>query len=714
MKRILFFTSFIGSLSAGAQQTDTAELQPVEVRAVRASATAPFAKTNLNRAQIQAQNLGQDLPFILNQTPSVVVNSDAGNGIGYTGIRIRGTDATRINVTVNGVPFNDPESGGAFFVDIPDLLSSTGSIQIQRGVGTSSNGGAAFGGTINLSTNEVSRSAYFESNNSYGSFNSFKNNIRLGTGLIGDHFITDVRLSQIKSNGYIERAKTRLQSYYLSTAYTNNKTTVRFTNFSGTEKTYQAWNGVSEADLKMNRRNNSAGTEKPGTPYDNETDNYKQDNYQLLFTQKFSPRWTFTNTFFYVRGKGFYEQYKAGRKYTDYGLEPVLYGSTVINRTDLVRQLWLDNHFYGTVFSSQYTGSKSTVSIGGSVSNYLGNHYGKVIWAQNGLTSPNHIWYSNDAIKNDWNGYAKWQYNFSSPLQAFVDVQLRGVNYSISGFRDNPGIEVDKQYLFFNPKIGFTYSVKNWTAFASYSVGNKEPARNDFEAATTELPKPECLHDWELGVEKKGRKTTLGATFYYMKYNDQLLLTGKINDVGAYTRTNIADSYRAGIELQGGTVIAPWLRAAANLTLSRNRLQNLTEYIDDYDNGGQKATVYKTSDISFSPNVIGSGSVTLLPLQKLTVDLISKYVGKQFLDNTSNEGRKLNAFYTQDVRAVYSFTKGWLKNADMILQMNNAFDKKYEPNGYTFSYYYNNQLATENFYFPMAGRNWMVGLNVRL
>lgn len=714
MKRILFFTAIIATVSAKAQQTDTTELVPVEVKTVRASATAPFAKTYINKAQLQAQNLGQDLPFILAQTPSVIVNSDAGNGIGYTGIRIRGTDATRINVTVNGIPFNDPESGGAFFVDLPDILSSTGSIQIQRGVGTSTNGAAAFGATINLSTNELNKAAYFESNNSFGSFNSLKNNVRFGSGLAGNHFTTDVRFSRISSDGYIDRAKTNLQSYYLSTAYINDKTTVRFTNFSGKEKTYQAWDGVPEADLKTNRRVNYIGTEKPGEPYNNETDNYQQDHYQLLFTQKLLPKWDFTTSLFYIKGKGYYEQYKANQAYTNYGFPNINNGTTEITNSDFIRQLWLDNNFYGAVFSSQYVSDKNTLSLGGSLSDYLGNHFGEVIWAEKGLPSIDTRWYNNDAIKKDWNVYAKWQHQLCKNLQAFTDVQLRGVNYSIHGFRNNPAIEVGKQYRFFNPKLGFTYSIKNWTAFASYSVGNKEPNRDDFEAAFNELPKPERLHDWELGIERKWKATNISATLYYMLYYDQLVLTGKINDVGAYARTNIDDSYRLGVELQASTVFSKWLKAAANLTLSRNKIKNFTEFIDDYDNGGQKLTAYKTAAISFSPDVVGAGTITVNPIQKLSIDLLSKYVGKQYLDNTGNESRRLNAYYTQDIRAAYSFTKGLLKNATLMFQLNNLFDQKYEPNGYTYSYYSNNKLATENYYFPMAGINWMLGLNVHL
>lgn len=715
MKRILFFTAVIGTLSVHAQQSDSSEiLLPVEVKAVRANATAPFAKTNIGKAEIEKQNLGQDLPFLLNQTPSVVINSDAGNGIGYTGIHIRGTDATRINVTINGIPFNDPESSGAYFVDLPDLLSSVNSIQIQRGVGTSTNGAGAFGGTINLSTNEVSKQPYLESNNSYGSFGSLKNTIKVGTGLLGNHFTVDLRLSDIKSNGYIERAKTNLRSYYFSTAYVSDKTTLRFTTFSGKEKTYQAWYGVTEDDLKNHRRVNYAGTEKPGTPYDNETDNYTQTHYQLFFTQQLAPHLQFNTGLFYIKGSGYYEQYKAGQNYADYGLTGPVVGGNLVTQTDLVRQLWLANDFYGDIFSARYKKGGTEITFGGAATNYLGNHFGKVIWAEQGLSEPGKTYYQYDAIKNDWNVYTKWQQDLTAKLQFFADVQWRGVAHNINGFETNPAIIVKQKYNFFNPKMGLTYHDKGWIAFASYSVASKEPNRDDFEASPTEQPKPERLHDWEAGLQRKEKNYSVGATFYYMKYKDQLVLTGKINNVGAYTRTNIDDSYRAGIELEGAVRASSWFNASANLALSRNKVKNFNEFIDDYDNGGQKENQYKETDISFSPSVVGAATLTFIPLQKLNVDLLSKYVSKQYLDNTSNEARKLNGYYTQDVRARYSFEKAWLKNVEFILQVNNVFNKKYEPNGYTYSYYANSQLATENYYFPMAGTNWMAGLNIRL
>jgi len=709
MKRTAFFIAMMTALQVAAQEKeDTTQLTPVEVKAVRANATAPFAKTNLYLKDISKQNLGQDLPFLLNQTPSVVVNSDAGNGVGYTGIRIRGTDATRINLTLNGIPYNDAESQGVFFVNLPDFVSSVNSIQIQRGVGTSTNGAAAFGATINLSTNEANKKAYGELNNSFGSFNTWKNTIRFGTGLLDNHFTVDARLSRITSDGYIDRATSNLRSGFVSTAYLSDKTNFRLNVFSGKEKTYQAWYGVSEADLKNNRTVNYAGMEKSGEPYDNETDNYRQDHYQFFFDQKLGKTWTVNTALFLTEGKGYYEQYKANRKYSSYGMP----NPPNATRTDLVRQLWLDNDFYGNIFSLQHQSSKTNLIIGGGGTKYDGVHFGKVTWAEKGLTG-NPIWYDLDAVKKDFNVYTKWQQQLSSRLQSFIDLQIRTVDYTIEGFRDNPTLPINTEFNFFNPKFGLTYLFNNLQAYASYSIGQKEPNREDFESGVEQQPRPEELRDLEIGIEQKAKKYNWSANLYYMQYKDQLVLTGKINDVGAYTRTNIDDSYRLGGELAAGTTINQYVKIAGNIALSRNKIKNFKEFIDDYDNGGQKENFYKEPDISFSPNVVGAATITVLPFKSFSVDLLSKYVGKQYVDNTSNNARKHDAYYVQDMRAIYSFNKKWLKNADIILQVNNVFNKKYEPNGYTFSYYSGNQLTTENYYFPMAGMNWMLGVNLK-
>ena len=685
-------------------------LSPVEVRAVRAGALSPFTKTNLQKNEIIKSNLGQDIPFILNQTPSAVANSDAGNGIGYTGIRIRGTDATRINVTLNGIPYNDAESQGTFFIDLPDFTSSAGSIQVQRGVGTSSNGAGAFGATINISTNEVNKTAYVELNNSFGSFNSRKHTVKTGTGLLGDHFTADLRLSRISSDGYIDRAFSNLKSLHFTTAYISNKSSLRFNMFLGKEKTYQAWYGISEADLKAgNRRINYAGSEKPGGYYDNETDNYRQDHYQLFFNRQITLKINFNTAIFFTKGKGYYEQYKASQDYADYNL-PYPAGQTT---SDFIRQLWLDNDFYGNIFSIQYKDKKNQATIGGSINRYEGNHFGELVWAEQGLTGPGR-WYNLDAMKSDFNIYLKEQTWLANNWFLFFDLQYRQVRYNINGFRNNPYQRLRNRYQFFNPKAGITYHKKEWKAYLSYSLGQHEPNRDDYEAGLNQQPRPERLHDIESGIEYSGKTFSWSATLYFMKYKDQLVLTGKVNDVGAYSRINIPKSFRTGIELEGTTKINSRITVSGNLSISRNRVLNFTEYIDDYDNGGQKVNHYSSADIAYSPNLVGGATVNFLPVKKLEFSLLSKYVGKQYLDNTQNENRKLDCFYVQDFRASYSFTKKCMKEATLIVMVNNIFGGKYEPNGYTFSYFYGGSQTTENYYFPMAGTNFMIGVNVRL
>jgi len=706
-------------------------LTPVEVKAIRAGEKAPFTKTNLSKKEIQKQNLGQDLPFILNQTPSVVVNSDAGNGVGYTGIRIRGTDLTRINVTLNGIPYNDAESQGTFFVDLPDFISSVNSIQVQRGAGTSSNGAGAFGATINMSTNEVNMTPYAELNNSYGSFNTWKNTVKAETGLIGDHFTTDIRLSRIISDGFIDRATSDLKSFYFSTAYLSKKTSLRLNIFSGKEETYQAWNGVPEAKLRnndtalINHYWNNAGDDflyrtvddslnlfnaEPRKynyfTYKNQTDNYTQTHYQLFFNQQLSNDLSFNTAFFLTQGKGYYEESKIREDLATYNLSA--------GRADLVRRLWLDNDFYGGVFSLQYKKDKTQATLGGSYTRYDGNHFGEIIWASINIPK-DYRWYQLDALKTDFTVYGKYQYSLTDHWQFFADLQYRKANYTINGFRKNPSLIVKNDYDFFNPKLGLSYSDgKGLFSYLSFSVANKEPNRGDFETGLTQQPKSERLKDWEAGIEKKDKIYSVSATMYYMNYKNQLVLTGMKNDVGEYTRTNVPASYRAGIELQGDIFITSKIKAGANLAISKNKVKNFNEFLDDYDFGGQKTYMYKSTDIALSPNIIGGATFSFIPGENFELSLLSKYISKQYLDNTENEMRKIDAYYLQDARIIYSIKKGWLKQASVIGQLNNIFNKKYEANGYTYSYIYGGKTITENFYYPMAGTNFMIGVNINL
>ena len=720
---------------------DTAFLEPIEVTAIRAGVKAPFTKTNLSKKDIEKNNLGQDLPFLLNQTPSVVVNSDAGNGVGYTGIRIRGTDASRINVTLNGIPYNDAESQGTYFVDLPDFASSVNSIQIQRGVGTSSNGAGAFGASINLSTNEINKQAYGEINNSGGSFNTWKHTIKAGTGLLSDHFTVDARLSKISSDGFIDRASSDLKSFYLSGAYLSKKSTLRLNVLGGDEKTFQAWNGVPEAKLFGSRADldahyynnvgslyftsadsanlyNSSPRKFNTFLYNNQTDNYRQNHFQLLFNHALTNKLSFNTTLFLTKGRGYYEEYKNQAKFSGYGLPNVVAGDTTIKTTDLVRQLWLDNSYYGGLFSVQYKDVRDEFTIGGGWNEYDGNHFGKIIWAQTGVPK-DYEWYRYKAKKTDASVYAKYQYKFSQYLSGLADLQYRNIGYNFTGTRKFPDLKVDEQYNFFNPKIGLYYNRNNWSAYLSYAVGNKEPNKSDFETASDEkTPQPEKLQDIELGVERYGSSYSWGATFYYMQYSNQLVQTGKINDVGDAIRVNVPKSFRAGIELQGKIVLNQYLSLNGNVAFSSNKLRNFKDYTPVYDANfdlvKQDTFFARSSTIAFSPAAVGNAGLQVVPFKNMEVSLNGKYVGKQYLDNTGNEKRKLDAYFVQDLRLSYTIQKLLFKEINIIAQVNNLYNKQYESNGYTYSYYYQTSLVTENFYFPMAGRNFMIGLNVKL
>jgi len=721
-KKFLLITLVISGFSTRAQDTsthrfgDTLMLNNIEVTSIRAADKAPFTKTNLSKEQIAKVNFGQDLPFVLNQTPSVVVNSDAGNGVGYTGIHIRGTDASRINVTLNGIPYNDAESQGTFFVDLPDVSSSVNSIQIQRGVGTSSNGAGAFGATINLSTNEVNKEKYLELNNSFGSFNTWKNTLKAGTGLLANHFLIDARLSRISSDGYIDRATSDLKSLYFSAAYINEKSSLRFNILSGKEKTYQAWNGIPESYLESNRTYNSSGTEKPGTPYANETDNYTQTHYQLFFNHKINTTLGFNVAAFLTRGKGYYENYKADQKFKSYGLPVIVHGTDTTKTTDLVRQQWLDNYLYGTIFSLQYQKNKTNLTFGGGWNQYEGGHYGIVKWALNGGFPLDYKYYNNPAKKMDMNFYGKIMQTIGSGFTGFLDIQGRFVEYHINGFKDNPAIVLDEKYSFFNPKAGISFNRNNYQAYLSFSVAAKEPNRDDFEAGINQIPKPEILYDAELGMEKKNGSFNYGTTFYYMYYHNQLVNTGKINDVGAYTRTNAPESYRAGIELQADAKLAKWINVAGNISFSSNKIKDFTEYVDDYDNdnGVQKENMYHNTDISFSPNTVASAGVSFIPVKNGEINFQSKYVGRQFLDNTSHVSRSIDPYFVENIKCSYTLLKRVGKEVNFVFQVNNVFNKMYESNGYTFNYISDGKFTVENYYFPMAGINFMAAINIKL
>jgi iron complex outermembrane receptor protein len=684
-------------------------LPPLEVNAVRASENSPFAKTNVTSAAIAQVNVGQDLPFLIQNTPSVVVHSDAGMGVGYTGIRIRGTDATRINVTLNGIPYNDAESMGTYFVDLPDFSSSVNSIQIQRGVGTSTNGSSAFGATINLATNQYQPTSYLSLQNSVGSFNTLKNSLQFGTGLLNNRFTIDGRLSNITSDGYIDRATSDLKSFYLSSTYWGDRSSLRLNIFSGKEKTYQAWYGVPEEMLATDRTYNPAGTEKAGDPYPNQTDNYTQTHYQLFYNQQINAHLKWNTALFLTKGKGYYEEYKADVTLADYGITAATSNKIANN---IVRRRWLDNQFYGQIASLSYETGKHTLIVGGGWNNYDGNHFGEIPFPNVYPITKSSRYYNNDANKKDVNTYIKWQYQITPRLSSFIDLQFRHVQHTMNGFDGNPNLIIDHTFDFLNPKAGLSYVVNHTTYYTSIAVAHKEPNRDDFEAGITQQPKQEVLYDWETGFHSKCNQLEFGANAYFMQYKDQLVLTGKINDVGSYTRTNVPNSYRAGLEIDAQYKFNSYFSTSGNITFSKNKIDQFTEYFDNYDAGGQKAIMHHNTDITLSPNTTAFHQFNWTPSTNWKISFTSKYVSKQYLDNTQNESRILKAYFLNDLNTSWKFLTRKKWNAQLQFYVINLFDNLYEPNGFTYSYFYGGTTTTSNNYYPMAGRNFWASIKI--
>ena len=681
----------------------------VIVVATRASANSASTYQNISKAELEKNNLGQDLPFLLNQTPSAVVTSDAGAGVGYTGIRIRGSDATRINTTINGIPLNDSESQGTFLVNLPDLASSINNIQIQRGVGTSTNGAGAFGASLNIQTTTRRDSAYAELNNTFGSFNTLKNTVSIGTGTIDNKFSFDGRLSRIKSDGYIDRASSDLKSYFLSGAYYGKNSLLRANVFSGTEKTYQAWNGVPQDLLESNRTFN-------GFTYDDQTDNYTQDHYQLLYSHSFSPKVAINTALHYTQGRGYYEEYKDDAALAGYGLENVVIGGVTIQSTDLVRRRWLDNDFYGATYSLIYTPSPVlNFTLGGAYNEYDGGHFGEVIWAQYASNSQiRERYYTGNGFKTDFNIFGKASYQLGK-ASLFADLQYRRLNYTIDGTDKNRStLNVADNLDFFNPKLGISYQLNDRSTFyTSFAVANKEPNRDDYVNALNLIPKAENLKNIEAGYRLGNQDFRAGINGFAMFYKDQLVLTGKVNDVGEYIRQNVPDSYRLGLELDGNWQISNRFSWAASAALSRNRIKNFSEYIDDYDNGTQIRNDYSDTDIAFSPSFIASSEFGFKPLPNAEIALISKYVSKQYLDNTSANSRSIDPFFVNDLRLSYNTAFNRVKNIGLTLLVNNVFAELYETNGYTFSYVYDTVPTTENYYYPQAKQNFLLSLSLK-
>ncbi len=682
----------------------------VVIKAIRATEQSATTYTNLTKAVLEKNNTGQDLPFVLNQTPGVVVSSDAGTGIGYTGLRIRGSDASRINVTLNGIPFNDPESQATYFVNLPDFVSSVDNIQVQRGVGTSTNGAGAFGASINIQTTVRRDSAYTMLNTTLGSYNTQKSTLNFGTGLLNNQFTFDGRLSRIQSDGYIDRASSKLKSYFLSGAWYGANTLIRANVFSGHEKTYQAWNGVPESELTNNRTYN-------GFKYEDQTDNYTQDHYQLLYAHSFSPKLSLSGAFHYTYGRGYYEEYKADQDFADYGLSPVIFGGNAISQTDLIRRRWLDNDFYGSTFALNYTPKNGLdFTLGGAYNEYKGRHFGEIIWATYASDSQiRQHYYDNDGFKTDFNVYGKstWQ---RGPWVGYTDFQYRRVRHEFMGYDTNlQNIQQAVSLNFFNPKAGLSYQLNPRQQFyASVSVANKEPNRDDFVNSTpASRPISERLTDIEAGYRLSHNNFRAALNGYFMKYKNQLILTGAINDVGEYSRSNVPNSYRMGLELDVSLKLSEKWAWKANIAWSQNKIKRFTYYIDDYDNGTQIGTDFRNTTIAFSPTVVASGEWDYVPFKHAEIAFIGKYVSRQYLDNTATKARQLKEMLVHNLRFQYNFSLKSTKNVNLTLLVNNVFNKKYEANGYTFSYISGGNFSTENYYYPQATRNFLISLNLK-
>ncbi|MFV0365970.1 MAG: TonB-dependent receptor [Mangrovibacterium sp.] len=711
----------------------------VLVSATRAGNRTPVAKSDVSKEEIQSQNMGQDIPYLLTMTPSYVATSDAGAGVGYTYFRIRGTDMNRINVTIDGVPMNDAESQSVFFVDVPDLAGSLENIQVQRGVGTSTNGAGAFGASINMQTANQNPKAYATYRGAGGSFGTYKNSVSAGTGLMGK-FAFDMRLSQVKSDGFIDRASSDLKSYYFSGGYYGEKTMIKLKVFSGFEETYQAWNGVPSVKLNNDTEgmlrykedwlwgssereneiryedlvNSNARTYNMYT-YDHEVDNYTQNYYQLHLVQEINPYLNFNAALFLTRGLGYYENYKYDRKYTDY----LMTAPEGQSKTDLVQRKWLDNYYYGATYALNYEQGVHQLTVGGAFSQYDGDHYGRVIWAQNmGSNDKDYEWYRGNGLKSDINIYAKYQVDLTHDLSLYTDLQYRGINYEISGTDDDlRDISQIHSFNFFNPKVGLFYQPsEQHAAYISYAQAHREPNRDNFVDLDQGDPTPvaETLNDFEAGYNFSSKKVSVGANLYGMFYKNQLVLTGEVNDVGSSMMINVDDSYRVGAEFTASALIFPKLRLDATYTFSQNKIKDFTEFVDDWDSETyeQKQNHLGKTDLAFSPNHVMNGALTYSPNSHWDIALISNFVGEQFIDNTSSSDRMLDSWFVSNLKVAYSLPVKFCKELKFHLMVNNIFNAEYESNAWVYSYYTGGERYKMDGYFPQAGTNFYFGLDV--
>ena len=694
-------------------------LEEVSVAGLRASEDQPVPFSEVTKEDLASRNLGQDLPILLNFLPAVVTTSDAGAGIGYTGIRVRGSDATRVNVTINGIPYNDAESQGTFWVNLPDFASSVESIQLQRGVGTSTNGSSAFGASLNILTNAATREAYAEITNAVGSFNTLRHTLKFSTGLLNDHIEISGRLASIASDGYIDRASSDLNSYFLQGIYQDDNTLLKALVFGGHEITYQSWFGVDPFTLENDRTYNFAGEIYNANGdltgyYDNQVDNYRQDHYQFHWNQKYNQNWSSSLGLNYTYGRGFYEEYNNDASLANLRLNDVTLGGATQSTTDNITRKWLDNDFYVLTANAQYTTDDTNLVLGGLVSTYDGDHFGKLIWATFASNAqPNHEFYRNKGEKSEVTFFGKLTQKVADKLSAYVDLQIRNVGYKANGTINELGtIDIDDSFNFFNPKLGVTYNAnENTQWYLSYAKAQREPNRTDYENGS---PRPEVLNDFEAGIRKKGNRATWAANLYYMRYKDQLVLTGEIDEVGAPIRENVGDSYRLGLELEANLALSDQWLWQPNITLSENKNLDFR-----FQRDGALQNLGNTN-IAYSPNLVAGSNLVFVPSTQFQVGVLSKYVGEQYLGNIDADLSKLPAYFINDLNVTYSIGPlKWVKNIDFSLLVNNIFNAQFESNGYFYTYDDTwsdpNQVTTIEGvgYYPQAGRNFLLGTTIR-
>lgn len=691
------------------------------VTATKIDNSAPAAVQTINEREITRMNTGRDLPYLLQNTPSLVTNSDAGTGIGYTSFRIRGTDMTRINVMINGIPLNDPESNQVYWVDLPDISSSTSEIQVNRGVATSVYGNSAFGAGVNVTTASPSTIPFAQISSSAGSFGTFRNVVKFGTGLLSNKMAIEGRLSHATSDGYIDRASVKLKSYFLSGGYYGENTIVKINVFSGYERTYQAWNGTPSDSLETNRTFNPSGlyTGAGGEIkyYGNEVDDYQQDHYQLFFSHALAPTMTLNAALHYTHGMGYYENYKADRKLQNYGYNGVVVGTDTVTTTDLIQRKYLKNDFAGATASFRFVPRQDlTFNLGTAFNYFDGKHYGTVIWARVfPAVDPEVPWYSGSGKKTEFNTFLKTNWQVSNTFGLYLDLQYRIVDHSIAGNSDIlKDLTQDHHFRFFNPKAGFSWQLHpNHRLWASVGRANREPSRSDFKDADQGvIPTRERLTDYEVGYNFQAQVIKASVNGFLMDYTDQLVLTGKINNVGDAIMVNVPESYRTGIEVM--TEIKPLrnLMISGNATLSTNKIRNFVSFVDDWDSGTQRVDSLGNTNLSFSPAITAGGTISYEPFHGFSASINHRFVGKQYIDNTSNESRSLDAYSVTDIYFSYSFKTRWINKVKLWAQVNNVFDTKYETNAWVYRYYYDNQEYKLDGYFPQAGIHFLTGITL--